>query len=109
MSERHCPSLVSARAKIPRKSVDDWMEIFRTRTLRYLTDQVGALDYNESLPYPDLNMRPALMTVIKEKKAAGEEVKRYKPTYIIEQAETDVKFERQKCGGKGQMILVPVE
>ena len=106
------PAIVKARAVLPKKSVSDWTVIFRSYDLKYLIDQVSQLAYNESLPNPDLNMRPALIGAISEKKAAGETVVRYKPTYVLSSSNEldgkEVKYERHKCGGKGQTILVPV-
>ena len=105
-------AIAKARATLPKKSISDWTAIFRSHELKYLVDQISQLAYNESLPNPDLNMRPALMKVILDKKAAGETIVRYKPTYVLPSSNEldgkEVKYERQKCGGKGQTILVPV-
>ena len=101
--------LCEVRAALVHKSVDEWCTLLRRYPLHDLHAQVSCLSYNESLPYPDLNMRPALLKVMAEKAANGEMVRSRAPRSVVTpSSEVDVTYERQKCGGKGQTILVPI-
>ena len=112
MSHRpvHCSNeVLQVRAALVHKSFDEWCDTLRRYPLHYLHSQISSLDYNEALPYPDLNMRPALYKVMEEKKSNGERLRKSKaPTTIIHSSDETVTYERHKYGGKGQTILVSV-
>lgn len=101
--------IIQVRAALVHKSFDEWCDKLRMYPLYYLHNQISSLPYNEALPYPDLNMGPALFKIIEEKKSNGERLRRSRPvSNILPPSDTTVTFERHKCGGKGQTILVPV-
>jgi hypothetical protein len=102
-------SIYVNRSKIPKKSFEDWCNIYRAMTLKRLVLQIRCLDYNESLPFAGPHMRPALFAIMDEMLAEGQVVPRpLRPTGILPAVDEGVVYERQKCGGRGQTILVPV-
>ena len=112
MSHRPVPctsEVRKVRAALVHKSVEEWCDILRRYPLSYLHNQISSLAYNEALPYPDRNMRPALFKIMEEKRSNGEQLRRSKPsTMIIHSSDETVTYERHKYGGKGQTILVSV-
>jgi hypothetical protein len=104
------PDVYKVRAALVHKSVDEWCTLLRKYSVSYLHNQLSSLAYNESLPFPDLNMRPALNRILNEKAANGERHRACKVVYATPCAthEPAITYERQKCGGRGQTILVPV-
>jgi hypothetical protein len=96
------------RVGIEHRTFEDLCEAFRAQSLRYLTNQVLCLDYNESLPYINPNLRRALTAVIAEKQGNGEALPiTPKPSCILPAVDETIAYERHECGGKGQTVLVP--
>ena len=64
----HSDDLIYRRSLLTHKTFEEWCARLRMYTRGELIAQKSSLDYNESLPYPDLQFRPALFHVIEEKK-----------------------------------------
>ena len=102
-------TLDARRSGMKHRSFEDLCDTFRKQSLRYLVDQLSCLAYNESLPYPNPNLRRAINAVIAEKKDNNEVLAtKPKPSRILPAMDESITYERQKCGGKGQTILVPI-
>ena len=92
-------SISVVRSKIRQKSVDEWKEVFRGRSLSYLVDQTSLLPHNESLPYPPVHLRTALRELVEEAKARSETVSHALAESRVLPAPDDTAYERAESGG----------
>lgn len=100
--------LATVRSQLRQKSVTEWKDALKGRSLSYLNDQVSQLAYNETLPYPPIHLRTALVELIAEAKARNETIPRPIAASRILSTPDDVEYERVESGaGKGATVLIP--
>ena len=88
-----------------------WFNLFMKNKFKldYLYDQIRTITFNEK--YVCSTFGEQLMDAIAQREKRGDfRIPKPRPTYVIPAEDEEPKqYERQKCGGKGQTILVPIE
>tara|TARA_Y100001958_G_scaffold140453_1_gene115087 strand:- start:150 stop:476 length:327 start_codon:yes stop_codon:yes gene_type:complete len=99
----------TARVKSDKKFFDKFMK--DKFNLDYLYKQIRTISYNEKYISGCSTFGKQLMDAIALREERGEvRTPKPRPTYVIPAEDEEPKqYERQKCGGKGQTILVPIE
>ena len=97
----------TARVKSDKKWFDHFMQ--NKINLDYLYDQIRTISFNEKYVCSTFGKQLTDAIALREKRGEFRAPKP-RPTYVIPAEDEEPKqYERQKCGGKGQTILVPIE